>query len=90
VLLIIMGVLACIILISILTCIYCCCCKTNKKKLRRRLQREEESSSRDRSEREARNAERKAERHSRYDEIRKKYGLSSNNSTPYTKFDNEA
>jgi len=88
VLLIMIGVLGCVILIALLTCFYCCCCKTSSSSLRRRERRDDEQAQRHRAERQAKSDARKADRESRYDEIRRKYGLS--NGKQYAKFDNDA
>ncbi|ELU08770.1 hypothetical protein CAPTEDRAFT_228897 [Capitella teleta] len=90
ILLIVMGCLAGVLLISIFTCIYCCCCKTKNKKTKYR--EEDVKFERERDERKVKNAERKAERQVKYDEIRKKYGLMKEDDAPtakYQRFDNE-
>ena len=88
VLLIMMGVIGLVIIIALLTCIYCCCCTSNGRRERQREQRENERANRAKNDRQSKSAEKKAERESRYDELRRKYGLSKGGGpTPYSRFD---
>ena len=85
-LLIVMGVLAAVILLSLGCCIYCCCCRSggNKKK----YQEQEAKWARQREERQAKSEERRAERKVKHDEIRRKYGLIKEDN-PYQRFDDK-
>jgi hypothetical protein len=90
ILLIVMCVLAFVIIVTIITCVYCCCCKIKRRYNTRREERETEQENRDRVEREARNAERRAERQAKYDDIRRKYGLKKDEANvQYNRFENE-
>ncbi|KAM4735078.1 pituitary tumor-transforming gene 1 protein-interacting protein [Anableps anableps] len=84
-LIIALAVVAGTILISITVCCCCCCCKTR----RSRPDRDEERLARRREEIRQRAEERKVERQSRHDEIRRKYGLMGDSDHPYSKFENE-
>jgi len=90
ILLIVMGCLAGVILISCGCCIYCCCCKPNAARQRKKYQKEEARLAREKEERSAKHTERRAERQSRMDEIRQKYGLNSNKDSRYQKFQDES
>nr|ACO09201.1 Pituitary tumor-transforming gene 1 protein-interacting protein precursor [Osmerus mordax] len=86
-LIIAMAVVGGTLLVSITVCCCCCCC------CRRRSQagpdRDEERFARRREEVRQRTDERKAERKTKHDEIRKKYGLIPDTDHPYSKFENE-
>lgn len=82
-LLIAMGVVAGLLLIFFCTCIYCCCCRKSD---RLKYMAEELRFERQREERKQKAAERRAERQSKNDEIRKKYGLVTEEN-PYRRFD---
>lgn len=82
VLMILIGTLGGIVLLTILcVCCYCCCKKKGTK-----LSKDEVKFARQREERKARAEERKKERASRTDEIRRKYGLMRDDN-PYERFD---
>ncbi|MBN3278319.1 PTTG protein, partial [Polyodon spathula] len=83
-LIIAMAVVGGIFLISIMICCCCCCRKSSS-----RPDRDEERMARRREERMQRSDERKAERKTKHDEIRKKYGLLSNSDHPYSRFEND-
>jgi len=88
-----MGILAGIFLLTIVICI-CCCCRRRKSTLAVSERRADAAENAEYEARRSRNAERRAERQSRYDEIRKKYGLGGgadggSSSTGYARFDNE-
>lgn len=90
ILLIVMCVLAFVIILTISICVYCCCCKIRRRYSTRREQKETDRENRERDERETRNAERRAERQAKYDDIRKKYGLKKDESSvQYNRFENE-
>ncbi|KAM4567365.1 pituitary tumor-transforming gene 1 protein-interacting protein [Fundulus diaphanus] len=74
------------ILISIVICCCCCCCCKSRQP---GLDRDEERFARRREEIRQRAEERKVERQSRHDEIRRKYGLMGDSDHPYSKFENE-
>ncbi|XP_015213592.1 pituitary tumor-transforming gene 1 protein-interacting protein [Lepisosteus oculatus] len=84
-LIIAMAVVGGTILLSITVCCCWCCCRTSSSG----LDRDEERLSRRREEIRQRSEERKAERKSRHDEIRKKYGLVPDSDHPYSRFENE-
>lgn len=84
-LIIALAVVAGTILISISVCCCCCCCRSR----RARPDREEERFARRREEIRQRAEERKVERQSKHDEIRRKYGLMGDSDHPYSKFENE-
>lgn len=94
ILLICMGVLAGILLLTVFICV-CCCCRRRKAGLPISDRRADAADSAEAEERRARNAERRAERQVRYDEIRRKYGLggaqadSGNSAAGYSRFQNE-
>lgn len=93
-LLIAFGVIGGILLISVTICA-CCCYRRCQQRCRARSERREETlSNAEFQERRARNDARRAERQVKYDEIRRKYGLTNDDgassSAPYTRFDNEA
>lgn len=85
-LIIAMGVIGGVIVLAITVCICCCCCckKNNKNK----YAKEDEKWERKKKERQEKSNERRAERKSRTDEIRRKYGLMKDDN--YQRFDNEA
>ncbi|XP_061179997.1 pituitary tumor-transforming gene 1 protein-interacting protein-like [Saccostrea echinata] len=85
-LIIAMGVIGGVIVLAITVCICCCCCckKDNKNK----YAKEDEKWERKKKERQEKANERRAERKSRTDEIRRKYGLMKDDN--YQRFDNEA
>ncbi|RVE62136.1 hypothetical protein OJAV_G00154210 [Oryzias javanicus] len=86
-LIITLGVLGGFILISItVCCCYCCCCRRTRSS---RSDRDEERMARRREEIRQRSEERKVERKTRHDEIRRKYGLIGDADHPYSKFENE-
>lgn len=93
-LLIAAGVIGGILLISLIICVCCCYRRCGQRCAARREHREEELSNAEFQERRVRNDARRAERQVKYDDIRRKYGLSngegSSSSTPYSRFDNEA
>lgn len=93
-LLIAFGVIAGILLISITICACCCYRRCQQRCRARRETREETISNAEFQERRARNDARRAERQVKYDEIRRKYGLTNDDgassAAPYTRFDNEA
>uniref|UniRef100_A0A1I8JQ40 Uncharacterized protein n=1 Tax=Macrostomum lignano TaxID=282301 RepID=A0A1I8JQ40_9PLAT len=72
-LIICMSILAFVILVIIPCCIYCCCCRKKSGPSRRALA-ESAKYEQERTEREARHAERRNDREKKYDEIRAKYG----------------
>lgn len=84
-LIIALAVVAGTILISISVCCCCCCCRSR----RAGPDREEERFARRREEIRQRAEERKVERQSKHDEIRRKYGLMGDSDHPYSKFENE-
>lgn len=82
VLMILIGTLSAIVLLIILcVCCYCCCKRKGIK-----LSKDEIKFARQREERKARAEERKKERASRTEEIRRKYGLMRDDN-PYERFD---
>lgn len=85
-LIIAMGVIGGVIVLAITVCICCCCCckKNNKNK----YAKEDEKWERKKKDRQEKANERRAERKSRTDEIRRKYGLMKDDN--YQRFDNEA
>lgn len=86
-LIIAMAVVGGVLLLAItVCCCCCCCCKGNRPP---RIDREEEQYARRREEIRQRSEERKAERKTKHDQIRKKYGLIPDSDHPYSKFDNE-
>ncbi|MEQ2215970.1 hypothetical protein XENOCAPTIV_008699 [Xenoophorus captivus] len=86
-LIIALAVVAGTILISIIfCCCCCCCCKTRRSG---RPDRDEERFAKRREEIRQRAEERKVERQTRHDEIRRKYGLMGDSDHPYSKFENE-
>lgn len=89
---IVCGVLLGLIVITVTVCICCCCgCCDCKNRLSRRELREDRADEAEAESRRARTAERRAERQSRWDEIRQKYGLSTNSSGgSYSRFSNDA
>ncbi|PAA67232.1 hypothetical protein BOX15_Mlig005853g1 [Macrostomum lignano] len=89
-LIICMSILAFVILVIVPCCIYCCCCRKKSGPSRRALA-ESAKYEQERTEREARHAERRNDREKKYDEIRAKYGLATHGSRPesgYREFDN--
>lgn len=64
-----------VLLISLGCCIWCCCCRTSKAKKEERYRLEDAKRNKEKDRRKASQAQRKAERQERADEIRKKYGL---------------
>ncbi|KAJ8415674.1 hypothetical protein AAFF_G00402310 [Aldrovandia affinis] len=84
-LIIAMAVVGGTILLSITVCCCCCCCKNRPAG----LDQDEERFVRKREEVKQRFENRKAERRTRHDEIRKKYGLIPDSDHPYSKFENE-
>ena len=92
-LLIAIGVIGGILLIFLIITICCCYRRCSQRCNARRERREEQLSNAEFQERRARNDARRAERQVKYDDIRRKYGLATDDgasaSTPYTRFDNE-
>ncbi|XP_015258291.1 PREDICTED: pituitary tumor-transforming gene 1 protein-interacting protein-like [Cyprinodon variegatus] len=86
-LIIAMAVVLGTIIISIIICCCCCCCRRRTRPAG--PDRDEETFSRRREEIRQRAEERKAERKTRNDEIRRKYGLMGDSDHPYSKFENE-
>ncbi|XP_033849406.2 pituitary tumor-transforming gene 1 protein-interacting protein [Acipenser ruthenus] len=84
-LIIAMAVVGGILLISITICCCCCCCRKRSSG----PDRDEERMARRREERMQRSDERKSERKTKHDEIRKKYGLLSKSDHPYSRFEND-
>ncbi|KAL3832126.1 hypothetical protein ACJMK2_024015 [Sinanodonta woodiana] len=80
-LIIAVSVIGSVIFLGIVIC--CCCCCRGKGK--EKLKKWEAKWERDRTERKARNDERRAERQQKTDEIRRKYGLVKDEA-PYTRF----
>ncbi|BFY98981.1 hypothetical protein BsWGS_02021 [Bradybaena similaris] len=64
-------------------CIYCCCCRNSGRK---KQELEDQKFESKKMERKVKQNDRKAERKSRMDDIRKKYGLMKDD-TPYQQFD---
>ncbi|XP_032802429.1 pituitary tumor-transforming gene 1 protein-interacting protein-like [Petromyzon marinus] len=85
-LIITMSVVAGVLLLAMCICCYCCCCRESKSSKRAR-QLEKEKATREKADRVVRIEERKVERKARNDEIRKKYGLYTEDNA-YTRFDN--
>ncbi|XP_061574135.1 pituitary tumor-transforming gene 1 protein-interacting protein-like [Cololabis saira] len=85
-LIIALAVVGGVIIISIAICCCCCCCCRKRSS---QPDRDEERYSRKREEMKQRAEERKTERKTRHDEIRKKYGLIGDADHPYSKFENE-
>ncbi|KAL2085020.1 hypothetical protein ACEWY4_020538 [Coilia grayii] len=81
-----MAVLGGTILISLMVCCCCCCCC---KKSSSGTDRDEERLARSREVSRQRSEERRADRKTHHDEIRKKYGLIPDSDHPYSKFENE-
>jgi len=77
-----MAVIGGVLLISLTICICCCCRRRNRSK----LVQEEAKYEREREERRIRNLQRQKEKTSKYDEIRKKYGLVKDDH-PYQRFE---
>ncbi|XP_022079839.1 pituitary tumor-transforming gene 1 protein-interacting protein-like isoform X2 [Acanthaster planci] len=75
-LIIAMGVIGGVLLIGLVTCIYCCCCRSGSN--RAKMDREELEYARKKAERQVRRGRTKAERKAKNDEIRRKYGLLKN------------
>lgn len=86
-LIIAVSVIGGLLILGLTICICCCCCcrKGNKEK----WAREDAKLARQNNERKARNADKRAERKAKTDEIRRKYGLIKDD-TPYTRFNDEA
>ncbi|XP_063054974.1 pituitary tumor-transforming gene 1 protein-interacting protein [Engraulis encrasicolus] len=84
-LIIAMAVLGGTILISVVVCCCCCCCKKSYS----RLDRDEERLARSREAARQRGEERRTDRKTRHEEIRKKYGLIPDSDHPYSKYENE-
>ncbi|KAL3832125.1 hypothetical protein ACJMK2_024015 [Sinanodonta woodiana] len=80
-LIIAVSVISGVIILGIAICCCCCCCGKGKEKLKKFEAKWEK----DRTERKARNDERRAERQQKTDEIRRKYGLVKDD-VPYAKF----
>ncbi|KAK2149697.1 hypothetical protein LSH36_441g00022 [Paralvinella palmiformis] len=89
ILLITMGCVAGLILFSIVGCV-CCCCGCRTKSARARNQLEEERFERERQDRSMKHNERRGERQTRMEEIRRKYGLVKDAEPVYQRFENEA
>ncbi|XP_043923591.1 pituitary tumor-transforming gene 1 protein-interacting protein-like isoform X2 [Protopterus annectens] len=86
-LIIALAIIAGLLLIMIFVCCcYCCWCR---RRYRRQELEEEERLTREREERKQRAEERSAERRIRHNEIRKKYGLLTDNDSPYSRYENE-
>lgn len=81
------SVIGGLLILGLTVCICCCCCcgKGNKAK----WAREDAKVERQKIERKQKNADKKAERKAKTDEIRRKYGLIKDD-TPYTRFNDEA
>lgn len=75
-----------VVILMTICCIYCCCCRGGNARMRKKLAKEEARHERERNERLAANADKRAEREKKRDEIRTKYGLKKND-VPYTRFD---
>lgn len=94
ILVIVCGSLAGVVVLAISCCIiYCCCCRRRRGRSSRETS-EDDTHSAEYNERRARNAQRRAERESRWNEIRQKYGLGSSTNAAgtaatYSRFDNE-
>ncbi|KAK1172543.1 pituitary tumor-transforming gene 1 protein-interacting protein-like [Acipenser oxyrinchus oxyrinchus] len=84
-----MAVVGGIISTAITICCCCCCCGCCCRKRSSGPDRDEERMARRREERMQRLNERKAEKKTKHDEIRKKYGLLSNSDHPYSRFEND-
>ncbi|XP_051575649.1 pituitary tumor-transforming gene 1 protein-interacting protein-like [Myxocyprinus asiaticus] len=85
-LIIAIAVLCGALLLAIAVCCCCCCCKRRRSTS---VDREDEQFARRREEIRQRADERRAERKTKHDEIRKKYGLITDSDHPYSKFENE-
>uniref|UniRef100_T1JCW5 PSI domain-containing protein n=1 Tax=Strigamia maritima TaxID=126957 RepID=T1JCW5_STRMM len=77
-----MGVIGAILIISLITCICCCC----RKRRNTKLIQEEAKYERERELRRITHSEKQKEKQSKYDEIRKKYGLMKDDN-PYQRFE---
>ncbi|KAK7146795.1 hypothetical protein R3I94_009588 [Phoxinus phoxinus] len=84
-LIIAMAVVLGTLLLAITVCCCCCCCKRRRSS----FDREDDQFARRREEIRQRADERKVERKTKHDEIRKKYGLIPDSDHPYSKFENE-
>lgn len=62
-------------LVFLCCCVYCCCCRRCNKCKKKRFDKEDAKLKRKREEMQALHAQRKGERDTKRDEIRKKYGL---------------
>lgn len=88
-LIIAIGVVAGILVLSVIVCCwYCCYCRKSSSS-RLRLEAEEENLIRERERRKQESLQRKNERTIKHNEIRKKYGLLQDMDHPYSNFDNE-
>ncbi|XP_033124566.1 pituitary tumor-transforming gene 1 protein-interacting protein-like [Anneissia japonica] len=80
-LLISMGVIAGILIIAVTYCVCrCCCCKNNS---RAKWAKEDAKVERQKQERQMRHDQKKADRKARNDEIRRKYGLTTDDDGQY-------
>ncbi|KAI7806465.1 pituitary tumor-transforming gene 1 protein-interacting protein [Triplophysa rosa] len=86
-LIIAMAVVSGVLLLAVTVCCCCCCCCRRSRSTR--SDREEEQYARRREEITQRADERRAERRTKHDQIRKKYGLIPDSDHPYSKFENE-
>ncbi|XP_076869293.1 pituitary tumor-transforming gene 1 protein-interacting protein [Brachyhypopomus gauderio] len=88
-LIIAMAVVCGVLLLAITVCCCCCCYRCGRTRHSSRLDPYEGEYARKREEIRQRSDERKAERKTRHDEIRKKYGLIPDTDHPYSKFEND-
>lgn len=85
-LIIAMAVVLGTLLLAVTVCCCCCCCKRRRSSS---FDRDDEQFARRREEIRQRADERRVERKTKHDEIRKKYGLIPDSDHPYSKFENE-